>query len=151
MQSSGSTRSSSDGSKRRPCCPPQRPPPCCSGPCLLQVRSTCARSMDGRRSQRSSAASRLTLPPDSILSSCRRSRRAKFQPHSGRHHPQSEDALLLWPGEAQVTLGTEHVAIEVRDPLSAARGDIEVANGGLGIRRNGLPIKLRILLHEICG
>src|SRR5215203_772386 len=69
MQSSGSTRSSSDGSKRRPCCPPQRPPPCCSGPCLLQVRSTCARSMDGRRSQRSSAASRLTLPPDSILSS----------------------------------------------------------------------------------
>src|SRR5215204_4636994 len=92
MQSSGSTRSSSDGSKRRPCCPPQRPPPCCSGPCLLQVRSTCARSMDGRRSQRSSAASRLTLPPDSILSSRRRSRRAKFQPHSGRHHSASNSA-----------------------------------------------------------
>jgi DNA modification methylase len=61
---------------------------------LLQVRSACARSMDGRRWQQSSAISRLTSPPDSILSSCRRSRRAKFQPHSGRHHDEASVAEI---------------------------------------------------------
>jgi hypothetical protein len=58
-------------------------------------------------------------------------------------------ALLLWPGEGRVTLGTENVTVEVRDPLSATRSDIEVPNGGLNMRQNALPIELRVLLNEV--
>ena len=42
-------RSSSEGSRRRPCCHRPTPPQCCSGRCSLPGRSTCARSMAGRR------------------------------------------------------------------------------------------------------
>src|SRR5215204_7037165 len=141
MQSSGSTRSSSDGSKRRPCCPPQRPPPCCSGPCLLQVRSTCARSMDGRRSQRSSAASRLTLPPDSILSSCRRSRRAKFQPHSGRHPSRGSWTLPVNGGNGR----TSRVAkiIDLAPPRAPRLGELR-----LGLVRRGTEAVRRKVRHH---
>ena len=69
-QSNDCTRSSSAGSKRRPCSPQQRLPPCCSGRCSPPVRSTCARSMAGRRSPQRPSISQLTSPPDTITS-CR--------------------------------------------------------------------------------
>src|SRR6266853_5704109 len=56
MRSNGSTKSSSAGSRRKPCCRPPTPPPCCSGRCWPPARSTCARSMDGRRSPKSSSS-----------------------------------------------------------------------------------------------
>jgi len=64
--SSGCTRSSSDESKRRPFCHQRTPPPCYSGPCSLPARSTCARSMAGKRSQHSLSISRLTSRPNPI-------------------------------------------------------------------------------------
>jgi transposase-like protein len=70
MQSNGCMRSSSAGSKPRPCCPQQRLPPCCSGRCSPPARSTCARSMAGRRSPRRPSISQLTSPLDPITS-CR--------------------------------------------------------------------------------
>ena len=60
-------------------------PQCCSGRCLPQARSTCAKSMAGRRSPQSPSISQLTSQPETIPSCDRRSRRAKFQPHHCRH------------------------------------------------------------------
>src|SRR6266403_3474810 len=85
MQSNGYTRNSSAGSRRRPCCRRQTPPPCCSGRCSLPVRSTCARSMDGKPLLQNPSISQLTSQLDPIPSVTRRLRRAKFQPHHGRH------------------------------------------------------------------
>src|SRR6516165_8290163 len=73
-RSSVCTKSSSGGSRRRPCCRRQKRQRCCSGRCSPLVRSTCARLMVGRRSPQSPSINRLTLPPDRILSKCRRSR-----------------------------------------------------------------------------
>src|SRR5260370_14236537 len=75
MPLSDCTRSSSEGSRPRPCCHRPIPPPCCSGHCSLPDRSTCARSMAGKRSPPSQSISRLTSPHDQIPSSCWRSRR----------------------------------------------------------------------------
>jgi len=77
--------SSSEGSRRRPYCRPRTPLQCCSGLCSPLARSTCARSMAGRRSPQNSSISQLTSPPEKIPSCHRRSRHAKFQPLSGRH------------------------------------------------------------------
>jgi hypothetical protein len=59
-RSSGCTRSSSVGSRRRRCCPRQTLRRCCSGLCSLQVRSTCAKSMAGKRSPPSPSISQST-------------------------------------------------------------------------------------------
>src|SRR6266516_5790219 len=75
MPLSDCTRSSSEGSRPRPCCQRPIPLPCCSGHCSLPDRSTCARSMAGKRSPPSQSISRLTSPHDQIPSSCWRSRR----------------------------------------------------------------------------
>jgi hypothetical protein len=74
MRSSDCTRSSSGGSRPRPCCRRPTPPRCCSGHCSPLARSTCARSMAGRRSPQSSSISQLTSPPETIPSCYRRSR-----------------------------------------------------------------------------
>src|SRR5262245_54043781 len=73
-RSSVCTKSSSGGSRRRPCCRRQKRQRCCSGRCSPLIRSTCARLMVGRPSPQSPSISRLTSPPDQILSKCRRSR-----------------------------------------------------------------------------
>src|SRR5262249_22585616 len=73
-RSSVCTKSSSGGSRRKPCCRRQKQQRCCSGRCSPLVRSICARLMVGRRSPQSPSISRLTSPPDRILSKCRRSR-----------------------------------------------------------------------------
>ena len=50
MQLSDCTRNSNEGSKHRRCYRLQILPQCCSRGCLHQARSTCAKSMAGRRS-----------------------------------------------------------------------------------------------------
>ena len=85
MRSSGYTKDSSEGSRRRPCCRPRTPLPCCSGRCSPPARSTCAKSMAGKASPQSPSISQLTSQLDPLPSVVRRFRRAKFQPHHGRH------------------------------------------------------------------
>ncbi len=94
MQLSDCTRSSNEGSKHRRCCRLQILPQCCSGYCLPQGRSTCAKSMAGRRSPQSPSINQLTSQPETIPSCDRRSRRAKFQPHRWRHQHAN---LILCP------------------------------------------------------
>src|SRR5215211_102964 len=90
-------KSSSDGSRRRRSCRPPTPRPCCSGRCLPPVRSTCARSMAGRRLPQSPSISRLTSPLEAIPSSYRRSRHAEFQPHSRRHLAvRTQCSRMIW-------------------------------------------------------
>src|SRR6266566_1690351 len=74
-RSSGCMRNSNVGSRRRPCCPRRTPRPCCSGHCSLRDRSTCARSMVGRRSPPNQSIGQLTSLLDQIASRCRRLRR----------------------------------------------------------------------------
>src|ERR1700676_3492527 len=85
MRSNDCTKSSSGGSRRKPFCHPPTPPRCCSGRYLHQGRSTCARSMVGKRLPQNPSISQLTLPPETIPSCDRRMRHTKFQPLSRRH------------------------------------------------------------------
>ena len=84
-RSNGCMRSSNAGSRPRPSCPQQRLPPCCSGRCSPPVRSTCARSMAGRRSPQGPSISQLTSPLDSITSCRWRLRQIEFQQKARRH------------------------------------------------------------------
>jgi Transposase, Mutator family len=109
-QSSGCMRSSSGGSRPRPSCPPPILLRCCSGDCLLPARSTCAKSMAGRPSLQNNSISRLTSPPDSVLSQCRRSRHTEFQHKSRRHRvkltrllPSRRDMLRCKTSSTPVT------------------------------------------------
>src|SRR6266436_1149120 len=92
MPLSDCTRSSSEGSRPRPCCHRPIPPPCCSGHCSLPDRSTCARSMAGKRPPPSQSISRLTSPHDQIPSSCWRSRRGNsYHIPDGTRRQKTED------------------------------------------------------------
>jgi putative transposase len=53
--------------------------------CSPRDRSTCARSMAGRRSPQNPLISRLTSPPETIPSCYPGIRHTEFQPHFGRH------------------------------------------------------------------
>src|SRR5204862_7483305 len=55
----------------------------------------------------------------------------------------------LWSRKARITLGTKYVTVEARDPPAPARRDIEITDRALDMRRDGVPVKLRILVHEI--
>src|ERR687898_1748848 len=90
MQSNGCMRSSSAGSRRRPCCPQQTLPPCCSGHCSPPARSTCARSMAGKRSPQPPSISQLTSQPETITSCRWRLRHIEFQHKARRHLPPHE-------------------------------------------------------------
>src|SRR6266487_1247516 len=68
------TKSSSGGSRRRPCCHRPIRRRCCSGRCSRPVRSIYARWMVDRPSPQNPLINRLTSPPDSLTSKCRRSR-----------------------------------------------------------------------------
>jgi hypothetical protein len=45
----------------------------------------------------------------------------------------------------QIALGAKYVAVEACDPLTPTRCNIEVADTGLYVRRDAVPIKLRII------
>ena len=51
---------------------------------------------------------------------------------------------------AQLALGTKYVTVEARNPLASARGHIEITDSGLDVRRDSVPIKLRIFIDDIC-
>src|SRR5262245_37404686 len=61
----------------------------------------------------------------------------------------SATTLWLWPRMAQLTLGTKYVAVEACDPPTPARGNIEVIDSGLDVRRDVVPIKLRIFIDDV--
>jgi hypothetical protein len=62
----------------------------------------------------------------------------------------SEMSLRLWSRIAQLALGTKYVTVEARNPLASARGHIEIIDSGLDVRRDSVPIKLRIFIDDIC-
>src|SRR6185436_17375533 len=82
------------GSRPRPSCPQQRLPPCCSGRCSPPVRSTCARSMAGRRSPQGPSISQLTSPLDSITSCRLRLRHIEFQQKARRHPARTASSAV---------------------------------------------------------
>src|SRR5215831_2519504 len=57
--------------------------------------------------------------------------------------------LRLRPRQAQLTLGAKYVAVEARYPPTATRCNIEVTNSGLDVRRDAVPIELRIFIDEV--
>src|SRR5437764_13624116 len=57
--------------------------------------------------------------------------------------------LFLRAGKIDLPLGTEHVGIEIGDPLPAAGGDVEISDRGLNVRIYALPIELRIEIDDI--
>jgi len=57
---------------------------------------------------------------------------------------------VLWSGKAQLTFGAKDVTVEARNPLTSARCNIEIIDGVLDIRRDLVPIKLRILIDNVC-
>src|SRR5262245_22995204 len=59
------------------------------------------------------------------------------------------DRLPLGTGQAKFALGAKHVAVQAIDPLSATRRDVKVPDRFLDVRRNVVPIKLRVLVSEI--
>src|SRR4029077_16409085 len=72
-------------------------------------------------------------------------------------HSQNKSATVcafrslsaLWPARAGITLGAENVTVKACDPPLTAGGNVQVANGGLGMSRNSFPIKLRVEFREI--
>src|SRR6516225_8465180 len=132
-RSSVCTKSSSGGLRRRPCCRRPIRRQCCSGRCSPLVKSTCARLTVGRPSPpHNKAINRLTSPPDSVLSKCRRSRQqiptqfataptAKLEESVVAHR----EALKEWTRE--------------RAPLQWAltQNDLGVALFSLGWRESG--------------
>ncbi len=56
----------------------------------------------------------------------------------------SQMPLPLRAEQAEIALGAEYVAVKARDPLAAARRDVEITNGGLNVRRDAVVIELWI-------
>ena len=59
-------------------------------------------------------------------------------------------SLSLWSRMAQVTLSTKYVTVEAFNPPASARGNIEITDSGLDVRRDSVPIKLRIFIDDVC-
>src|SRR5262249_47095969 len=57
--------------------------------------------------------------------------------------------LWLWPRIAQFTLGRKNVAGKAGDPPAHTGGNIEVIDSGLDVRRDVVPIKLRIFVNDV--
>src|SRR6201987_5050573 len=49
-----------------------------------------------------------------------------------------------------LTLCSENVTVEVRNPLTPARGDIEVAYSRLNLRSNIVPVEVRVFVDNVC-
>src|SRR5262249_47548240 len=73
------------------------------------------------------------------ITSSARSRRAPF----------AYMGLPLWPRKAQLKLCTKYVAVEACNPPTPSRGNIEVIDRGLDVRRDVVPIKLRIFIDDV--
>src|SRR5258708_3574576 len=51
----------------------------------------------------------------------------------------------------ELSLRPKDIAVEIGDPLTPARRDVEIADGGLNLRRDVRPIKLRVFVNDIGG
>src|SRR5579859_3598687 len=51
--------------------------------------------------------------------------------------------------QVQLALGAENIGIEVGDPLPSARSDVEVAYRHLNLRRDVVPVELRVLVDDV--
>src|SRR6478735_11475197 len=59
--------------------------------------------------------------------------------------------LSLRPGQRDLAFGAEYVAVEIGDPLPADLGLVEIADLGLDVRRDAVPVELRIAVHDVGG
>src|SRR5262249_7822812 len=55
----------------------------------------------------------------------------------------------LWPRKTQLTLRTKYVAVEACNPPTPTRGNIQVIDSSLDVRRDVVPIKLRIFIDDV--
>src|ERR1700747_2481791 len=62
----------------------------------------------------------------------------------------AETSLRLWSRMAQLMLSTKYVTVEACNPPASARGNIEIIDSGLDVRRDSVPIKLRIFIDDVC-
>src|SRR5260370_9515251 len=51
---------------------------------------------------------------------------------------------------AQLKLSTKYVPVEACNPPASARGNIEITDSRLDVRRDSVPIKLRIFIDHVC-
>src|ERR1700692_4544257 len=72
-------------------------------------------------------------------------------PSYGTGRPTDSNALPLRPRQRNVAFGAEDVAVEVGDPLAAARGLVEIADFGLDMRRHAFPVELRVAIDDVGG
>src|SRR5450432_2747140 len=61
------------------------------------------------------------------------------------------ELLSLRPCQIHLAFSPKNIAVEVGYPLSAARGDIEIADRKLDLRSDVSPIKLREFINDIGG
>jgi hypothetical protein len=59
--------------------------------------------------------------------------------------------LSLRTGQRDLAFGAEHIAVEGADPLAAARRHVEVTDFGLDVRRDAIPIELRVAVDDVGG
>jgi hypothetical protein len=50
-----------------------------------------------------------------------------------------QTSLRLWSRMAQLALGTKYVTVEACNPPASARGNIEITDSGLDVRRDSVP------------
>src|SRR6201996_3188648 len=79
----------------------------------------------------------------------RRKNRTATKPQDDPLFGRGGDASFLRSRQADIALGAEHVAVEIGDPLPPARGDVEIADRGLYVRRDAVPEELRIEIDEV--
>jgi hypothetical protein len=68
-----------------------------------------------------------------------------------RRYPQRAETprLSLRAEQVDIAFGAEHVGVQTRNPLPAARRDVEITDRTLNVRRNALPVKLRVQIRNV--
>ena len=85
---------------------------CCSGPCLPPARSTCAKSMAGKRSPKNPSLSQLTSPPDKLCSNSRSLRYANSH-HipDGTGAPSPTNSSMLSSSSVTLSVNVSHSSV----------------------------------------
>ena len=59
--------------------------------------------------------------------------------------------LVLWTGKRYLAFGAEDITIKACDPVPPARRHVEIPYFGLNVRRDAVPIKLRVAIDDVGG